>query len=244
MEDNETKSAILSAFNASPAVVREFITSGKLEQFLSGLQTEAAIPATAMESVSNEVLFALLQIQEPEELEEGLKEEGDVPEEIVGTIVAKVTELVMRLLPEEPSEEAASAAAKPSTPSPAVRAPHTPLPGPKPILGVPGTKSVSLTSPLPSVRQATPMPPSQPAMPAARPQARTMASDVEAVQAPMQPAPKPAAPRPVHAPSAPATPARPVVPSVSSARPAAPEAAIVRDDMKKYGVDPYREPIE
>lgn len=59
---------------------------------------------------------------------------------------------------------------------------------------------------------------------------RTMASDVEA----MQGGGKPATPRPIPPPAP-----RPMPPP----RPA-PTVAAVQEDMKKYGVDPYREPLQ
>lgn len=129
------------------------------------------------------------------------------------------------------------------TPAPAqivVPAPVVPpVPPPPPIpVSLPPVPGAPRAIPVP---EPTPVPPPQPIRP------RTMASDVEALQNPgetpvrapvptphLAPAPQPIAPTPV--PKAIPQPPRPATP--------VPNASAVHEDLKKYGVDPYREPVE
>lgn len=142
-----------------------------------------------------------------------------------------------------PPAEAAAVNKTPTTlPSPATPVPPA-VPSPKPPLE---KKPAPVMSQIPIIPVAPQVIPSV-AAPNHPPQARTMASDVEAMQTGQ-------GSTPVKAPtlSQPARPAPPPVLEMPAAPPVAPKPAVerepsmntVHEDLKKYGIDPYREPIE
>lgn len=245
MQDEATNSAVVSAFGAAPKSVQSFIASGELEKTLASFKAELAIPESAMESVSNEVLFALLGVVEVEEIEEGLREEKDVPENIIESIAERTAAILERLVPEEYAQDdapQAKPAPRTGSPAPALGLIATPaiskapvlLPKPVPLPSAPVSPPPIKFSPPPA--QTTTQAAHQPA-PLPRP--RTMAGDVEAVQTPAVAKP---VPTPVATPMQPARPVVPVVPAMRSVAQSE-SAATVGDDIKKYGIDPYREPI-
>jgi hypothetical protein len=115
----------------------------------------------------------------------------------------------------------------------------TPTPGPIPV-SLPPVPEAPRPIPTP---EPVPAPPPQPIRP------RTMASDVEALQTPGQvPARAPALPpRLVSTPAPQAFVPMAEPKAVSQAPkpvPPVPNASAIHEDLKKYGVDPYREPVE
>lgn len=170
--------------------------------------------------------------------------------------------------PPTPAKAAVPPAPRPplaSVPAPlgAATMPAPEPPRPAPIAAVP---PAAAPSPAPAIQPATtPTPAPRPSAPPPEPVMRTMAHDVESMngqgasQAPAYPPPVPVpAPTPTDAP-APA-PERAAVPSAWSAPVSAPRSETppphptraigapdpqeVASTLKKYGVDPYREPPE
>lgn len=268
-----SKDELLERFATVPDSVRELFVSEESTARVHKISDELHVPEFVQDVLGREVGYAILGLRKPEEtivafvtigasqelaeaivkriandilveVEEARKNAPPVaPEPIVpsGTPVVQVPVTPKPFVPPPAPEPLASVPAyTPAPPQIVVPAPVVPpVPPPPPIpVSLPPVPEAPRAVPVP---EPTPVPPPQPARP------RTMASDVEALQNPGEtpmrapvpiphpaPAPQPIAPTPV--PKAIPQPPRPATP--------VPNASAVHEDLKKYGVDPYREPVE
>lgn len=248
-----TTEQIEKAFSLAPESVKFYIEEGLLADQLGEIARKNALPISLAMPFAKIGEAALLGLIPPAVFTEELVAIGVPPvavknisasffEDVVKKAIAtKIPEpfeeapvssqdmepaqehdgIEQRMLPEgHHSEHPEAVLAKPPTTSPQIKLPTAPSPRPTP--------------PQPFQPKPRPIPPTPPQEPV-RP--RTMASDVEAMQGDGK---KPHAPAPV-----PKAPPPPVMPQpVPSAQPPVPSQAKVHEDLKNYGVDPYREPIE
>ena len=235
MKPQNPSELLLEAYKLAPVSVREFIDAGGTERLSEALVAQGGFDETTIAKIENEVVLAILGITNPSDFEANLEKEAGVRTDLAQTALRIATEEIFGPLALMETEEANATGER--------------------LLPAHEVEKVASTAPIPPSRPVTPpqapqrpIPPPQPTTPILRPQARTMASDVEAAQAPHQETPRTAPVRPVAVPVTPVAPPRPVVPAIAPIRPStpppAPEAAAIREDMKKYGIDPYREPIE
>jgi hypothetical protein len=248
MDELTPREALLKeAYDAAPPYIQDFIVSGKFDAFMAELQGKLTIHADIANGVSNEILMMILGLTEPKEFVESLVKHAGVDPKLVGPIVEETNKAVFIPLQEQTRAQRVT-----DTP------PATPRPTPPPSAYVPPAPPAPEPIPVPTPPiQEIPIVPSM----------RTMASDVEQINGGGVPAARPytipgSAPTPPPAPvSAPVPPPAPItasIPAPSAPVPApvapivphrersvpAPSREEVTDTLKKYGIDPYREPVE
>lgn len=267
-DDAKIEEHISTLLAALPKTVRDFMTGKEFGAVVSLLSKKYQLHADQAGQFHQALIFLMLGVYSPDRFVNKLEDEK-FPEETVEGILADLNERVFAPLrkaqrtAEQKASAAAPAARKPlaNVPAPLGAPGAAPVPpaAPRPAPPAPAPVVVP-AAPAVSVAPAAPMPSPAPVMPA-EPLMRTMAHDVEAMNGP-RPAPQtpaaPSAPAVSVAPAAPApvseTPsawAAPVAAPRSETPPPHPTRAIgapdpqeVTDTLKKYGIDPYREPVE
>ncbi len=236
MDDDQTTELMLKAYDAAPPHIQAFIESGKMAPFVLRLQQNMSLHVDIADEVSNALLLTLLGVTEPAELPETLKNMGLSEEQIIQVIKEANREIFIPVREETKQnvigrESHLAAQPKPVPPPPAYQAPVQAAVSPTPY--------------------SVPVVPESPAM-------RTMVSDVEhlkeaksqasepyTIPSPPKPVPppvqQPQAPRPIAPPPPPIAPRAPIVPPTPQQTPNETELA---HTLKKYGIDPYREPVE
>lgn len=101
MSYDDSKAALIGAFNTAPPYIQNFISSGKYAQFMEQLRTRFNLHADIVSDVSNEITMTMLGLIEPQELPGNLKTEAKVPEELIKPIVEEVNRAVFLPLQEE-----------------------------------------------------------------------------------------------------------------------------------------------
>lgn len=167
------------------------------------------------------------------------------------------------VVPQQPRPQAPQPEVRPQTPAPArpvISVPPQPKQTPpvfapfkKPVTSTPPTPIQTQPKPVAPPIQKPPVTPPTSAAPIvsaqedtapARPAIRTMMRDADEVQHPAPVVEKPAAPQPVTTPPRMAT-APVTTPSFNKTSTThTPNAQELNDTLKKYGIDPYREPVE
>jgi hypothetical protein len=262
------------AFSAAPQDVRDLIELGGFDEAMTLLRSETGLADEQADRVEVEVLMALLGITDPISLAENLEEKtgiaGELLEQVVAIAVAYVfapladlevsttegeAELALpapiapATLPPAPQPAPVRTNMPPASPQPQQASYQTPPP--RTAVAVETNESplatfhanIPKTQPPARVAEIAPVTKAIPQKETARqgiqeaPHARTMASDIEAMQPPPE---KVSAPMPVRPPAPP--------PPVINPVPVSPIPAGIREtvhaDLKQYGIDPYREPLD
>jgi hypothetical protein len=204
------------------------------------LAEELKLPASVQAVLGKEVGYAILGLRKPAETLTVFAMHGasqDVAQSIVKRVANDILLEVEKIRKETFSTLAPEKSTAPVEPvreeGKTATLPPKSLPAPAqgPLL-TPAVKSAPVST---NLIRPTPVPPLpvQPARP------RTMASDVEAID-PASMAPRPA----VEKSSPPAVPPVPKAPPLKPISAPVPNTSTIEADMKKYGVDPYREPVE
>lgn len=269
MDSNSPASqALLAAFEAAPPFLQEFIRSGAFLAFSERLESKLAVDESIKAKVSNELLLTALGVTAPKDLPANLINEAGLPENLVGLVIEEAREGMFEPLIAQAGGESAPDLPMivPSVPIPSPAQPTKTLYS-RPVPPIPAPTQTPSTSPLATfhaeLANSAPNPVPKP-VPVAAPvtapvsatpnvyetfHARTMASDIEAMGG------QGAATTPVQTRTAPAEPPRyaPIVPAVQDSSLVPPQAEpvpvptaspeAVQADLKKYGVDPYREPV-
>lgn len=261
---------LLATFENAPPFIRAFVEDGEFSAFVERLADKFSLETGLRARISNELLMTLLGITSPTELPDNLRNEAGVPEAFIPGIIEEAREGIFEPLiargggepaPDLPMVVPASQTQPAPVPVAAAISPLATFHVEAARAAIPQTQAAPARPPMPAAppRPVPPpprieaMPPPVPPQPASAPSAydfhaRTMASDIEAMQPgkgtgtprpPSMPA-RPAATPPV---SSPITAPKPPAPPVAAA-PSAPSASEVHADLRQYGVDPYREPIE
>lgn len=218
--------AVEKAYAMAPASVRFFMDEGLLFQALADLMKKNAVSPSLTVPLAELGRNALLGLVPPQKFPEELVQIG-VPPSAINTITTDFHELVVKKAAETevPTEEESGVPA-------GIEQRMLPEGITRQTSSV-STAEVSIKKTNHPVTKLPPSPLTASRIPVSAPEPahpRTMASDVEA----MQGGGKPVIPKPVAAPH-PIAPPRPAPP---------PTVAAVQEDLKKYGVDPYREPIQ
>ncbi len=255
---------LLATFQNTPPFIQEFIESGEFSAFTEKLSTKFGFTPDMRTDVSNEILMVLLGVSSPNELPQNLATEAGVGEILIPDIIEEVRNGVFEPLIAKGGGEPAhdlpviistETPRTPPPPPPAYVATSTPpvqvpAPASSPLAtfhaNLP-TNAPSEHAPAPPTRP-TPVPEvkaifsAQPTKPLEEPHARTMAGDIEAMQHGGTPAPQQRVPVPERE----NHPQSPPLPPTTTQKPTAqePSASSLQADLKKYGIDPYREPIE
>jgi|GEM_PF-1533401 len=235
---------IEAAFEKAPQNTRFFIEEGLLAEKVEEISKRNALPLPVVRQFATLCRNALLGLVSPANFSEELISSG-APATAVATLTSAFLEEIVKevsvvKIPE--SEEGASTSDNYKVAQHMLPEGHHHDDQLSPDAVKPSVSASAIVRPEPTPVKTTPIPPvpvsvrpapiTQPAVQPLRP--RTMASDVEAMQTGGKSEAKPFV-----KPQPPAPPAMPVVkPPVSAA------AANVHEDLKKYGVDPYREPVE
>lgn len=251
-----TQEMIDAAFASASPSIRFYIEEGRLADAVGKIIKKNSFPSSLAVPLAELGHGALLGLIPPAVFSKELAVVG-APSAAIGAITSSFYEEVVKKAAEtkipEPFDE--------STLPPLEETPPEPQPSPTTHDGIeqhmlpeghhhdaspasmpkPATTMPVMKVPVPAPRP-TPQPPARPIpAPAPRPapmqepiRPRTMASDVEALGGGKN-VPKPT-PRPQPAPMP-----KPVMPQAPVQ---APSADAVHADLKKYGVDPYREPVE
>ncbi len=257
-----TKSQFLSAFHAAPYAARELLLGEAFGVAMTKIATKNSIGTEAKTLLSEHTTEMLLGVMSPKEFVERLKA-GGMSESLALSIAKDVNDLVLKpvhaaqqegeevtadlesiqktVVPNVPPKAVAQPATPPSTTVPKVIGAVT-TPTPVSLPAAPAHAALPKPHIQPVMRQATPSPsvPARAVVPAGAPAPlRTMAKDVETMHD------KPVAP--VVSPAK----TEPVVPTIAVTAPKTPPPspakmtnAAVAEEMKLYGVDPYREPVE
>lgn len=241
-----TNEQISRAYDSAPKTVQDFLENGELGMFITSTAATFSLSLEARRTLATLARNALLRLITPSEFEVGISQLSVTPSTKAAIVQNFKSSVNAIMTMAEPKQQAQS----------------TPLPTPVPpdhLLPPSTTEAATLS---PHISRKQPLPEEEPrkvsaqqishATPAqiidpGRPRAsepvrvqarfvppRTMASDVEAMQG--QKRREKVAPRPV-------APQGPQVSPAQKQRPA-PAVAAVHEDLKKYGIDPYREPIE
>lgn len=252
---------VLEAYGAAPAVVKEtFDAEATLAIVLNLLKKYPALE----ELLGREVGYLILDLITLTQFRSHLLQTG-LDEKAAGDVIDTVTKEV--LIPmKNPKEEKVPAALppkpvvlkrsappvvelKPAAPQPPripptlqalaakPAAPATPVQPPKPA---PPTATPKPPAPSPSAQAPLAAPPARPRVTIAPHPMRTMEQD--AARAKGAPAPTP--PAPVTPPPRPPVWERTPPPPVPKPAEKSENATALANTLKKYGVDPYREPIE
>lgn len=256
--------ALTDAFTQAPLIVQAFIRNGKFQKFSDELAIYFGASVEKANAAAYEFLFVLLGMTEPQALLTNLvqeaklssKEAGDVldlartqifaPLEAAASTEKPETEIVPVLADLPPGKAPVSVMQKQpaskSTAQPTVASVAKPLMPPI-------TRPQPITAAQISVRPGAPAP--RPISPVrTEPPARTMQSDIEAMRGGKTPEPfVRTAPAPLQGSNASVRPSTPQVSIPPLAKPApapqkTPNVAELSEGLKKYGVDPYREPVE
>lgn len=239
------KSEFHAKFHDAPLEIREAYASEETYQKILALVKELQVPETVQKVLGTEVGYAILGLRKPEETKLAFTTAG-ASEALASSIVNRIAKNILAPLRSSGGQgvqKEKQSVIAPKTPG-YIPVDHQ-LPDGHPEKKIPPQppKPPAPTAParLPTPPPTTPRPSAPSGLSSAIQQAvrpRTMASDVEAMQPSKgehKPKPEPVAPKPMP------TPARmdPVVTPKPS-----PAIAKVGEDLKKYGVDPYREPVE
>jgi hypothetical protein len=254
---SEEREKILGeAYAAAPSYIQDAIQAGYLDDMTAALTATNSYDKTTITRLENEVLMGILGITDLNDFLNILTEEVGLPPEKVDATLAIINETVFNpiaILGEDftPSAEVPTATAAlvvmssvPQTVVPtSIPAPSTAVltPTPTPSAPILGTQKYQDPKPAPVV---VPMP---------VPKFRTMAMDVSGTKdlAPLRPTPTPTA-GPKAAPSTPVPTPKTAVQSVAPAviaptiqkPPIVGAEKSVSQDLKAFGIDPYREPVE
>jgi hypothetical protein len=234
MDDtNQDEQVLLTAFSKAPPFIQDFLESGEFGAFMTRLTEKVSLDASTKAKVSNELFMTLLGITMPADLPANLATEAGVPENLIPVIIEEAREGIFEPL-------IARGGGEPASDLPAVisQQPIVTSPAPKTIPVIAPVASRPLTVPSPSRSTAPPsLAKSTPSIPRGSERqetnvyetfhARTMASDVEAIGQKKDAT----------------VPERSVSPPPSRPAPN-PIMQDLHTDLKKYGIDPYREPIE
>lgn len=253
-----TDEQIGDIFSKASVEIQEALESQELLDMLHTFETKYLLHTTTVDKTAELIRNLMLGITSPKELNEELILIGVSPETAEKVLGDINTVMFMPLRdkvkpPVIPSQNPAPAPIPPQ-PIPAVPKPLMPAPS-----LVPPPPSISSMPPIapPAAVLPTEIPVSEATAEAWKPEVRTMAHDVEAIktgnapvsQPPAQPVPPPPAPAPVkEAPlpdpwSAPVTP--PPVNSIPAVtRTPVPNPEELKQGLKQYGIDPYREQID
>jgi hypothetical protein len=256
-EMTQEEQSLLETFEKAPVFIQEFISSGEFSAFIERLATKLSLESGLRAGISNELFMTLLGITSPTELPDNLRDEAGVPEELVPLIIEEAREGIFEpliaqgggasapdlpvIIPEktETLQRETTATRPNAAPSP-LSSFHANL-APTPV---PQATSAS-SDPAPQPQQTPKLVPTA-THPLETFHARTMASDIEAMggmqkvsATPVRPiAPPPAPPRYAPVVATEPVPAQTPQPAPISA------AQSVHTDLKEYGIDPYREPVE
>lgn len=260
--DQTTKDQILAAFEQAPPYVKELVNSGKYTEFMNKVRILGNYHADVLGNISDEILMMLLGMSEPVELMDNLQKEAGITQEEAGMIVDLANDEIFGPLREslkKGSESAPVQAPRPAlVETPAVATGYYPDPT-RPNAPAPAPLPVPPPAPIP-----VPVPPAPvaqaPIPPVAPPPMRTMVQDIEqmgqggatpppvvaqmppvspsAIPTPVRPAPEP--PPPYIPPPVPPPPPPQPTPNPEDA----PNRAEIEATLKRYGIDPYREPVE
>ena len=239
-----------------PAPVRDFVSSDKPDQIVLELSQKYQMHADQAGKFHQSLLFMLLGVYDPGKFVDRLLSAG-LPESAITGILEDLNRLVFT--PLRQSEAAPVAPARP---------PVVPVPAPlaPPVLATSSPLPTAPQIPDPFAALTRPSDTSSaPVSPVAPPTMRTMAHDIEGMKTgvapasytmsapPAAPAPVPKAPEQAPLPPSWAAPVAPPsdapsftrVPGSSPAsRNAPPDLHEVTSTLQKYGIDPYREPME
>jgi hypothetical protein len=222
---------------ALPEYLKNFLGTLPVDKMADELRSRGNLSEEVIARVENEVLFAVLGVIPPEQMEQALRKAG-VPEEILQEVLTIATEEVfgpLALLGDEAMESQVPTSTQSPTAAPLSKTLPSLSPPARSIPAAPKYEA-PLTSPvadsaavtLPAERIPKSEASKQPSV--SMPTMRTMAMDVEGVQHPTHPA------------SQSITPAVPV--AEKAVRPVNEAANAIAQDLRKFGIDPYREPLE
>jgi len=220
-------------FGKASEQVRELFLSEEVFTLVLDVITRFELQEPARSLLGKEVGYAILGLRKPEELIESLTASGVTPEK-ASSIVSEVGREILVKIQKNPTT---------SLPAPdhTLPAPHSSVPAvpAKPVLlpTIPVSKPADLDQgPITPVRlTSTPLPAAS-----IEPRVRTMAMDVESTHPEQKGNERPHATPPAFVPvpkvSVPMTPP-------GAATPMAQKVAQVSEELKQYGIDPYREPV-
>ncbi|GEM_PF-2297249 len=151
------------AFNRAPKDVQDYIASGDLEKFLTRMRTQFRLPDSVAALAGHEIVMALLNITNPDELPVAFEVDARVPDEVIDPLVIEVREAVfgpLRAKLEKVGLIPVDASSKESAKEAAEVAPPPPINRLKPALKpeVPVTAPVPPTPPVPPPTAAPPIP--------------------------------------------------------------------------------------
>lgn len=253
MDNLPLSAAVLEAYKKAPPAVQELLRSEKLPVLIAQFKIEFKLADIVATQLENEVLLLILGINSPDDLMDNLLEIEDFPDEYTVPIIEALTKRLFA--PLRPAQAVVATDIHPKiAPIPASL---SKMVAPVPQPAVPPKVSVAQTKPaVPVTVRPTPpgIPPKQ-IVPAVTtvPAIRTMKSDVVlAKMPPTTPPVRPVAPAPFVRPVPPPVVVKPVVPVTTptplavpptAPKPAVPKSATdeLKDTLKQYGVDPYRE---
>jgi len=228
-----TDEQVDSAYRAAPPQVHQFIEEGKLLGVLELLTSALVLDEKQELHLAPLLRNSLIGLLGPQELEVSLKGVGMSPAQSA----AVLEHLKEKVFPMFKGSIVSTAPVTTSTQP-------TPQGEPKKLELSPVHPSQQIPSKVVQLSVESPSVPVLPAKPAsvitdATTRVRTMVTDVEAMQ------PKGKEARPVFETPHPTAPTdRPVLPALQASVVNAPKPSQVTEDLRKYGIDPYREPVE
>lgn len=266
--DKNITELLIKAYEAAPAHIQAFIDEERLDDFMLELQMKTKMQADVAGIVSDRILLTLLGVIAPQELPEELEASG-IEREQVESILKAANEAIflplregMRTTPESrvQSQSPSQAQSREAAPLVSVLKPIY-VPESRSVPPVEAAATPTYTPPTPEPIAPAYIPP---AAPAPAPVVRTMAHDVETMKEGAWTPPTPPAPpvvstppleqpntasvSPVVTPEPPQVAYIPPRPEPITPREQSidrvPERKEITDTLKKYGIDPYHEPIE
>ena len=90
MNSDDLSGMLLAAASQTPPHVREFLTSGKFEKFLTQLEGDLVLHVDVANNVGTELLMVLLGITDPKALPDNLERRALVPKALVQRVMEEV----------------------------------------------------------------------------------------------------------------------------------------------------------
>lgn len=269
MDGQFTGDMVRAAYAKAPAPMQDAFSSDATGAVLAELRAQYGLEGESAATLGREVAYMLVGLTNPSQFVPRLIQ-GGIPSTTAESIATAINEKIFASLKDsmrelaatvqtEPSVVPPPTPAKPLVPPPSLVPPQAPAPSyvPPPVPPAPPTPP-----PPPAPVAPSPASPTEEASEPWKPEVRTMAHDVEAIKTgtmptPQQPAPvvqPPAPPQPVPTPTqqVPRVPdpwSAPVTPPPINSIPAVthtpvPNPEELKQGLKKYGIDPYREQID
>lgn len=266
---SDVENDVLTLLNGVAPSVREFLRGSKKDELVRQFAQRYQFDTKQTVEFEKSLIFFLLGAYTPDDFVNSLASVS-ITEEAIGEIVNEVDAETLtpledeKALPDPDEKLLPTPQALRTQPSPR---PIPKVPPPDLRMAIETVKSGGTVTP--TSRPVTPPPrpiqsvsrpvsqqigvSSRPAAAPVVPQFRTMAMDVQATEHPSSPAPEAKHPTPAETvtrpepvpvrPAAFVQPAASISPIPKSSPTEVPKAEDIQNDLKQYGIDPYREPI-